>query len=288
MGVVYVYLYIISFIASQILVYKIGQNYNAFFVLFLSCTIAIIFFNFVEACKGKLRQNFSFVFGAKKKEFIIVSIYVSLMWVFSYLATVESSARFSITVDFLAAFAYVNLIYRKFSLLNFIGSSLSIITIILCIVFMPEHSVMGVISGILTGVFTGMYRITAFNFSSKYSFSSTAILSIRLFFLWGVSLLLWLIFGDHIVATIDSIDSIRIILIFIVMAMLGMILPSFFSQVALYKLKPYIYSRFVTTVPVIVLVFQGVVMDDWSIPSFIICLVATIILNLESLLKAKG
>ncbi|WP_150467109.1 hypothetical protein [Francisella sp. SYW-9] len=285
MGIVYVYLYIISFIASQILVYKIGQDYNAFFVLFLSCTIAIVFFNLVEGYKGKLRENFSFVFGTKRKEFIIVSIYVSLMWVFSYLATVESSARFSITIDFLAAFAYVNLTYRKLSLLNFIGSSLSVITIILCVIFMPEHSTMGVISGVLAGVFTGMYRVTAFNFSSKYNLSSTAILSLRLFFLWIISLLLWLTFGDHIVTTIVSIGSIKIISIFILMAMLGMILPSFFSQVALYKLKPYIYSRFVTTVPVIVLVFQGIVMGDWTIPTFIICLIATIILNLESLLS---
>lgn len=287
MGIVYVYLYIISFIASQILVYKLGQDYNAFFVLFFNCTIAIIFFNFIEIYRGRLRENFRIVLGAKRKDFILVSIYVSLMWVFSYLATVESSARFSITIDFLAAFAYVNIMSRKISLSNFVSSSLSFIAIILCIVFMPERSVIGVISGILTGVFTGLYRIAAFNFSIKHNFSSTAILSVRLFFLWFISLVLWLTFGNDIVATVVSICSINIIIIFIIMAMLGMILPTLFSQIALCKLKPYLYSRFVTTMPVIVLILQGIVMGDWSIPAFITCLIATVILNLESFLSRK-
>jgi hypothetical protein len=152
---------------------------------------------------------------------------------------------------------------------------------------MPERSIIGVISGILTGVFTGLYRISAFNFSNKYNFSSTAILSVRLFFLWIVSLVLWLVFSDHIVATIISISSFKVIITFVIMAALGMILPTLFSQLALCKLKPYLYSRFITTMPVIVLILQGVVMGDWSIPAFIICLIATIILNLESLLSRK-
>ncbi|WP_440683295.1 hypothetical protein [Cysteiniphilum halobium] len=288
MGILYVYLYIASFVVSQILVYKLGQNYNAFFVLFFNCTIAIVFFNFFEMCRGQLIENFRIAFMSRGKELFMMSAHVSLMWIFSYASTIESSARFGITIDFLAAFTFINLTYRKYSFLNLISSLVSILTIILCIIFIPEHSVLGTIYGVLTGVFTALYRVSSFDFSKKYKFSSVAILSVRLFFLWSASLILWLISDHHILSTFVSLNSNRILIIFILMAVLGMILPSFFGQIALQKLKPYLYSRFVTTVPVVVLLLQGLIIGDWSITVSFICLLATIILNLESLLSKRS
>lgn len=272
-GYIQAFLYIISIAMSVIWVDQLGKSYNPWVLLLGVSIIATIIFNLISF--KSFIKNHKLIF----QDFglwLLLSLMMAICWYLTYEATIISSPRALISILFTSSAGF-SAIAQK----NYLKFILCTLTVLLIYIVTPESSYISLIESILAGLSFFLYYKYSTKFASKHALTSLDILAVRFYLLIIVSLAFTLYYEFYSVEFKNIVfeNPISTLLIIILLAIINMIIPNYFSQSSAIHLGYETFSTLVSFTPVITFLLQGIFYADWNLFIFLACAFASVILN---------
>ncbi|MFI5141843.1 MAG: hypothetical protein ACHQII_05760 [Bacteroidia bacterium] len=268
-GIVYTLLYVFTLVASTLWLQTLGKHYSVYLLLSSSSLLAILVFNGLN-----LKSIYKTHAIAIKdyKSWFLMSFYLMMTWVFTYLGAVINSMIF-LAVVFLANALFASLHAKKWV-------KLAINVIVIFLIYW-DNKANGVtlveLYAIGAGLFVFLYLAKSDDFSKKHNLTPLQLLSIRFYLLFIFSISMLVFYTHPVSFSLSLVD----ILVLMCLAVFNQILPNFFSQSGLQHLGKTEYSFLVTLTPFLAFLIYELIYQQWDYYMCILTLLATLALNYD-------
>ncbi|MED7788731.1 hypothetical protein [Francisella sp. 19X1-34] len=231
---IYTILFIITTAISAILIHIIGNIMPAMLMIFLSITIALLFFNILNI--KKICLTYGSLIKNDKKNFLIINLLMLNMWGGSFLIPIYFTPSI-LAIPYFLILGFcgtISLFFKKnnkFYLLRAILLFTTLIALYIYYSFCYQISlfIILLVSTLITGISGYLYLKVSSNFNSK-SYSSIEILSFRFFIIWIISFLYVLEKQQIFQLSIEMLPMVFLI------ATISLIIPIYFSQKSIEKI----------------------------------------------------
>ncbi|MCE3269524.1 MAG: hypothetical protein K0R49_1778, partial [Burkholderiales bacterium] len=256
---------------------KLGNFVNPIISLFFMSIIATIWFNLINY---KNLKSIYTNFLRNKRIFLMLSSMVGLNWLCSIFAPHKSDPFIYLSATFIVM-AICGLVFKpKKSKIHFYIEWISIILLISCMLLLRYNYAIhhtkdidiGLILGTSAGITSYYYAVFSEKYSRLNSFSSSQILALRF---WPLIIVL----GCHIfIRHIPISFTWNMFSVLLLMSFLTLIIPVFFLQQAIIRMKTNNLSFMLAMTPVITFIIYTVSIWKLNWTNFVICLLITLTL----------
>jgi threonine/homoserine efflux transporter RhtA len=268
-GILYSLLYVFSLVISTLWLQSLGKHYAVYLLLTSSSLLAILTFNGINI-KSIIKTHAVAI--KDYKSWFLMSFYLMLAWVFTYLSATINSLIF-LAVVFLA-----NALFASIHSKQWVKLVINVVIIIMIYWANMKNGVtLAELYAVGAGLASFLYFSKSADFAKKHDLTPVQVLSIRFYLLFIFSICM-LAFYSHPVAISFSWTD---ILILVCLAVFNQILPNFFSQSGLQHLGKTEFSFFVTLTPFLAFLMYEIVYQQWSYYMCILTFFGTVALNYD-------
>lgn len=273
---IYSFLYVLVFSVALVLIQKLDVSIPPLLSLFVTATIASIYFNLIN--KNHLQKIYSDCFK-NKTQWILVMLIVLIMWTTTMIGPGKIGASLFNFIYFawlgILGFVMLSIQNWKEYRIKFYFAACLFLLIAANIFFELRISVSydalyGITMALLGGTASFIYFKQSQSLAKNAKLSATQVLAVR--FYLSIIILGLVMPKNQIQNYLTLSNSFALILL----AFFSLIIPLYFSQKALEKITPEQHAIINSSCPIITAILQAIVFNDLKVEQIVIYLLYTL------------